>query len=110
MDVLAGNTLRSYRRAAGMSQQQLARRLGVGQSIVSHWEKGTREPSAETMGHIEEVLGLPRGVLGDLAAPPLSTSQVAVADAVAADTDLDDETRDLLVRIHRVFVTRKVLQ
>jgi transcriptional regulator with XRE-family HTH domain len=32
--------LRDTRRASGISQEQLATHLGVGQSIVSKWERG----------------------------------------------------------------------
>ena len=38
--------LRTARKAAGLTQQQLAERLGVRQSRVSEWERGDHEPGA----------------------------------------------------------------
>jgi DNA-binding XRE family transcriptional regulator len=50
--------VRSARRLRGISQQQLARRVGVCQSAVSQWERGATEPSGL---HMAVLLGvLPR--------------------------------------------------
>ncbi len=37
--------LRKLRERLGLSQQQLARRLGVDRATVTRWENGTRRPS-----------------------------------------------------------------
>lgn len=37
--------VRKLREGLGLSQQQLARRLGVARATVTRWENGTRRPS-----------------------------------------------------------------
>ena len=39
-----GIELRVRREALGLSQRELAERLGTGQGVVSSWESGSREP------------------------------------------------------------------
>lgn len=53
-----GERLRMYRIAAGMSQSELARRLGLERSRVSHWERGTSRIDIEMLSPISEVLGV----------------------------------------------------
>lgn len=50
--------LRRYRLAAGMTQAQLAQRLGIGPSSVSFWESGTTLPSPEMYPKLARVLGV----------------------------------------------------
>ncbi len=38
-------SLRKLRQRLGLSQQELARRLGVARASVTRWENGTRKPS-----------------------------------------------------------------
>ncbi len=40
-----GAGLRALRRAAGLSQEEFARRVGVSQSLVSMWELGKAKPA-----------------------------------------------------------------
>jgi transcriptional regulator with XRE-family HTH domain len=42
---MSASMLRKIRRRLGLSQQQLARRLGVARPTVTRWENGTRRPS-----------------------------------------------------------------
>lgn len=41
--------LRTARTGAGLSQNELARRAGVAQSVISAYERGHRKPSLETL-------------------------------------------------------------
>lgn len=54
-------TLRQVRLRAGMTQVQLAERLGIKQGTVSNWELGVTQPTARRAQEIEAVLGYPRG-------------------------------------------------
>lgn len=47
--------LKRMRVAAGMTQAQLAQRLGVDQRTVSAWEKGVARPSFETLALICDI-------------------------------------------------------
>ena len=45
------------RRAAGMTQGQLAEKIGCSQKDVSRWEHGARTPRVETLAKIAGVFG-----------------------------------------------------
>jgi transcriptional regulator with XRE-family HTH domain len=53
-----GALLGRARRAAGLSQAELARRLGTTQSAVSRWERGREEPRLSTLASILRACGL----------------------------------------------------
>lgn len=48
--------IRSLRKAAGMTQQQLADAVGVTQTMVARWETGRAKPSAKNAKKIKELL------------------------------------------------------
>lgn len=54
-----GERLRVLRVAAGMTQQQLADRLGMKATNITRLEAGGRTPSWETVLRIAKVLGIP---------------------------------------------------
>ena len=56
MDV--GEAIRAARNAEGVSQAQLAERIGSTQPQVSAWERGTRSPKASDLKRIADALGL----------------------------------------------------
>ena len=47
-----------FRKAAGMSQGELAKRLGVTQGAVSQWEKGYSNPRLPMLMKMATVLGV----------------------------------------------------
>ena len=47
-----GASIRGWRESAGLSQAQLAKRLGTTQSAVSRWENGRDEPRLSTVAAI----------------------------------------------------------
>lgn len=49
--------LRDARRRAGLTQQQLAGRAGVTQSVISAYESGHREPALTTLAALVEASG-----------------------------------------------------
>jgi transcriptional regulator with XRE-family HTH domain len=53
-----GVRLRELREAAGMTQQQLAERVGVRWEAVSRWERGVREPLWSNVLALAEALGV----------------------------------------------------
>ncbi|WP_020673101.1 helix-turn-helix domain-containing protein [Amycolatopsis nigrescens] len=52
-----GSRLRHRRRAAGLSQRQLGRRLGYHHSFISKIESGARWPPPRLLSHADQVLG-----------------------------------------------------
>lgn len=47
----------SLRRAAGLTQSEMAQRLGTAQSAVSRWERGHEEPRLSTLEAIARTCG-----------------------------------------------------
>ncbi len=56
---LLGKRIAAFRKAAGMTQVQLADRLSVANETVSRMERGTTTPSIKTLARIAEVLKVP---------------------------------------------------
>lgn len=52
-----GEKLRAARKAAGMTQAELAEAIGCRQKDISRWEAGTHEPGALTLKKMAQALG-----------------------------------------------------
>lgn len=52
-----GEKLKAARLAAGLTQGQLAEKVGCQQRDVSRWENGSREPRATTLKKLAQALG-----------------------------------------------------
>lgn len=50
-----GNRLKQLRLEAGMTQQQLAQKLGVTKSVVSYYEQQERSPSPEILIQLSRI-------------------------------------------------------
>ncbi|HTU77711.1 MAG TPA: helix-turn-helix transcriptional regulator [Solirubrobacteraceae bacterium] len=55
---VAGELLAEIRRAAGLSQAELARRCGVQRSVLSAYEHGRRQPSVAALARIARAAGM----------------------------------------------------
>jgi transcriptional regulator with XRE-family HTH domain len=55
---LVGHNVRRLRLAAGLSQAELAERMGVDRAYVSGLELGQRNPTIVTLWHIAKALGV----------------------------------------------------
>lgn len=55
--------IRSAREAAGLSQEQVAKAVGVSQGAVSMWEVGQSRPALNRISRIADVLGIDDGEL-----------------------------------------------
>jgi transcriptional regulator with XRE-family HTH domain len=63
MKMTIGERIKAVRKQAGMTQQELADRLGISYVGISNWESGKRKPKQETLERIAAVLDVPLGVL-----------------------------------------------
>jgi SOS-response transcriptional repressor LexA len=82
--------VRGRMRAIGMTQEQLAQKLGVSQGGIGHWLNGRREPTVEIINNMLLAVGLPAlSVLntdhpsssGAIMAPENWTQNVAMVSA-----------------------------
>lgn len=53
-----GVRIRIARAARGWSQRELAQRTGFDATAVSHWERGERLPSIESLRELSRALGV----------------------------------------------------
>lgn len=53
-----GKRIRKYREACGISQKQLAEKLGISNNRVSNWEQGINRPDADILADICRVLNI----------------------------------------------------
>lgn len=60
-DLPAPHVRRRIRTEAGVSQEQVARFVGVSQASVALWEAGAREPSEAFVARYVEALNIMRG-------------------------------------------------
>lgn len=58
-----GQTIREQRKAKGLTQKQLATKLGKGESTIRMWELGKNRPKPELLQKISELLEIPLGNL-----------------------------------------------
>ena len=56
-----GEKIKAKRKAMGLSQEDLAERLGVTRQAVSKWEKEISEPSMENLVKLSEIFGVDIG-------------------------------------------------
>jgi transcriptional regulator with XRE-family HTH domain len=73
--------LKELRVAAGLSQRELCRRMGVDPSYVTRLERGEREPSADVLRRWAEACGVQVAVLDPAAGLPELLSSLRPSDA-----------------------------
>lgn len=98
----------SARRTAGLSQEELAHRVGVDRATVQRWESGRTDPQPQHRRELARALGVVSGEVDHLlgvTAPPVPTP-AAVTDEIdalelvrrATASDVATPTLDLLER------------
>lgn len=53
---MLSENLKSFRKAKGFTQEELAARLNVARQTISKWEKGLSVPDADTLIRVAEIL------------------------------------------------------
>jgi transcriptional regulator with XRE-family HTH domain len=112
-DVQFPEAVRAHRARCGLSQGQLARRLGVRQQSVSRWEAGVALPTPQRVVQLEDALGLERGTLwraigypdgtGSTASDPLGEVLTRLPSLTGAELD---RVRDAIDELRRTTQTR----
>jgi transcriptional regulator with XRE-family HTH domain len=93
-----GARLRTARRAAGLTQKQLAQELGVEPITVSRWERGVTSPS---LARLRRIAQLTETTVSDLVRAPDAVTGHA-AELAALREELA-ETRELVDRVARTL-------
>jgi transcriptional regulator with XRE-family HTH domain len=93
-DGQVGESIRAHRLAAGMSQAELAKRLGVSFQQVQKYEKGRNRVGAGRLPQIAGIFGVPIGALFEDTIDP--SSGKGTGGAVPAGLIIDTATIRLL--------------
>lgn len=88
---------------AGLTQEQLAERLGVHQTTVSKWLLGKAQPPLEHLPIVDALCGEPRGHILRLAGYVDDKSGGDVLAAIAQDAHVRDDAKPGLVDLYRSF-------
>jgi HTH-type transcriptional regulator, cell division transcriptional repressor len=108
-----GRELAAARRERKLSQRALAELIGVRQTAVAQWERGSTTPRNQHVFAVERILRLSPGALArylgfgpPVDAPAVPLRPLTVLDAIESDTRLDDQQRQLLSGVYRQFIRR----
>lgn len=97
-----GDRIRTAREAAGLSQAQLAERIGTTQRTIGNWERGTATPRSKT-GALETVLGIQLRRPADThhSAPRIdeATDGQIIADLARRLAERNDRIRELTAQL-----------
>lgn len=101
------NNIRRMRKTAGLSQADLADRLGVHQTVVSRWERGVADLPDDRVGDLAEALNVPPQDLKRLGVPePDSSSGYVNSEAERSswrdavyESDLSGEAKLILTAL-----------
>lgn len=93
-----GKRIRQYRESRGMSQKELASKIGVSNSRVSNWEKGINRPDADILAELCRALQVSPSALLDvrLSTDELTDQERKVIQAYRIKTDLQHAVNILL--------------
>ena len=80
MGVFFGDRIRNARKAAGLTQRQLADRLGVSNTSISNWEKGLSRPDADMIQKLCSVLHLQANDFYGMQKAPAGSGRRPVSD------------------------------
>lgn len=76
--------IKNLRNAAGLTQKQLAERLGVAKSVVSYYETGDRYPSIDVLIKLAGIFHVTTDYLLDIShAKTLDASELSDAEYIA---------------------------
>lgn len=86
--ILRGDRLRQIREVRGLTQEELADRLEIGQSQLARYEAGKADPSLEVVARFARVLDVSTDWLLGLASEPqshITSNEITAREHVALD-------------------------
>jgi transcriptional regulator with XRE-family HTH domain len=87
--------------AAGVSQVQIADRLGVEQPAVSKWARGMRRVPIDILPPIEELCGVPKGTILRRAGYVDDQPTEDLETAIRSHPRLDARVKQIMLTIYR---------
>jgi transcriptional regulator with XRE-family HTH domain len=106
-----GVHLTGLRKAAGLSQNQLAVKLGVTQSNISFWEQWDKPPRGEVLPKLAEVLGVGMDELMNFKAPrPKAGPKGKVGEAFEAVSRLPRRQQEHVLKVVHALVAQSAAE
>jgi transcriptional regulator with XRE-family HTH domain len=106
-----GVHLAELRKAAGLSQNQLADKLGVPQSNISFWEQWEKPPRGEVLPKLAEVLGVSMDELLNFKAPkPKAGPKGKVKEAFEAVSKLPRRQQEHVLKVVNALVAQSSVE
>lgn len=102
-----GDRLREARLQKGLTQEQLARQIGVAKSTLTGYEKGNREPDVFKIKRILEILDIDSDYLLGVSRKSSIDSTIPTdeqIDLLNKISNIDEADKDLLERIIDVIL------
>ena len=96
--------LQRLRRAAGLSQADLARAVDASRDIIGKYERGSHSPSAESAVRLARALDVTVGYLLAAEDAPADAPDPETLRRVRALDSLDDRTRETVLAVVDTFV------
>ncbi len=91
MDVSIGNRLYQYRRKSGLSQEELAAKLGVSRQAVSKWERAEAAPDTDNLINLSKIYGV---TLDELINTDPADSAARSSDSSDDEINTDDNSEN----------------
>ena len=91
-----GERIKKYRSIKGMSQKELAQRLGVAVSRVSNWETGLNRPDVDMLAQICDVLEVSPDVLLGIGSHIITDEEALIIEQYRKKPELHHAIKILL--------------
>jgi transcriptional regulator with XRE-family HTH domain len=107
-----GERLKQLRQERGLSQADLAAKVGTDPGQISRYENGRMAPSAEAVARLADVLDVSCDYLliEDSPRRPLHTPEDVLGDRLGAIAELDDDDRHSLLNVIDALVAKSRLR
>ena len=112
MNIETANRLYEYRKSLGLSQEELAARIGVSRQAVSKWERAEASPDTDNLIELSKVYGVTldemlRGKSDESAEAPAEEPAEAPAEDAPEQEEASDHTEKVQVGWHGIHVRDK---
>lgn len=100
--MLVGDVIRKYRKQVGITQEEMARRLGVTTPAVNKWENNNTQPDIALLAPIARLLGITTDTLLSFR-DSLSSEEIAAFVKNSTRIWRQENMRKCLQRLRRLW-------
>lgn len=106
---IIGQSIRRIRKSLGITQEELALKIGISPSFLSHVERGTKKASIETIYKVANALDVPiEKLFSDLYIPSSKNKNLSFTKKIEMLVkDKDEEYKKILLKVARLLASKK---